>query len=383
MNAQVRQIVLDRIAAIMDGYYQSSSHEEEFQASQSQATQSAQILVKCYFPDDIRLLEVAKNISYEDLIALIAAKYGRTLNVSYIDADGDPVRLDHGSMSIAFGSSENAMNTSAATVKLMLTDKTNALASSAAAAAAYQAVPRSPDEDEDAGIPSKKRSRTGSQIVHSASSSSAPVAFGGSVVFAKALGLDLEGGADLMKDEFAAMKLVQRNQNFSHIRSSTKFGDKELESLYVQWTQNSPSGQVGRQQFEEGMKSIGVTDPLVIEQNFNAFDVDKDGQIDFREFVVSLSTILTGSDEDRMKFMFRSYDADNSGNLSTEEVFNIFRASMAINGTVASNEELMKTVTSVFAEIDLDGNGEISFDEFRLAVESGKLPVSLAFSVMQ
>ena len=55
---------------------------------------------------------------------------------------------------------------------------------------------------------------------------------------------------------------------------------------------------------------------------------------------------------------------------------------MAINGTVSSDQELMNTVTSVFAEIDLDGNGEISFDEFKVAVNSGKLPVSLAFNVL-
>jgi len=45
-------------------------------------------------------------------------------------------------------------------------------------------------------------------------------------------------------------------------------------------------GQVDRKHFEMGMKAIGITDELLIEQNFSAFDQNKDGLIDFREYAL-------------------------------------------------------------------------------------------------
>jgi len=42
---------------------------------------------------------------------------------------------------------------------------------------------------------------------------------------------------------------------------------------------------VDRKQFEAGMRAIGITDELIIEQNFIAFDQNRDGLIDFREYV--------------------------------------------------------------------------------------------------
>ena len=74
--------------------------------------------------------------------------------------------------------------------------------------------------------------------------------------------------------------------------------------------------------------------------------------------------------------MFRTYDTDNSGNLSVHEVLEIFRVAMHLQGVLMSDAQLMGTVSAVFQEIDTDGSGEVSFDEFKVAVETGKLPIS-------
>ena len=44
-----------------------------------------------------------------------------------------------------------------------------------------------------------------------------------------------------------------------------------------------------------------------IAQNFAAFDTNKDGQIEYREFVCGLSVILRGSPTERLQFVFRAY----------------------------------------------------------------------------
>lgn len=44
--------------------------------------------------------------------------------------------------------------------------------------------------------------------------------------------------------------------------------------------------------FEHGLKSIGITEPVMVDQFFHAFDHDKDGLIDFRDFtLISLVSV--------------------------------------------------------------------------------------------
>jgi Ca2+-binding EF-hand superfamily protein len=72
--------------------------------------------------------------------------------------------------------------------------------------------------------------------------------------------------------------------------------------LFSDWAKTGTAdGQVNREQFESGMNALGITDPLIIEQNFSAFDQNKDGLIDFREFVCGLSTVLRGDMEERLR----------------------------------------------------------------------------------
>ena len=53
--------------------------------------------------------------------------------------------------------------------------------------------------------------------------------------------------------------------------------------------------------YEKGLNRVGITDPLIIEQSFSAFDEDKSGSIDFREFVAGMAILNRGSAEDRLR----------------------------------------------------------------------------------
>lgn len=53
---------------------------------------------------------------------------------------------------------------------------------------------------------------------------------------------------------------------------------------------------------------------------FSIFDEDSSGQIDFREFVLSLWNYCTLSKATLDLFAFDLYDTDNNGELSSDEV---------------------------------------------------------------
>lgn len=77
-------------------------------------------------------------------------------------------------------------------------------------------------------------------------------------------------------------------------------GPQEVESLYKRW-QGNADGEIDRKEFAAGLQSLGITDPLLIEQYFSAFDQDKNGKINFREFVTGLSVVQRGNAEERLR----------------------------------------------------------------------------------
>lgn len=103
-----------------------------------------------------------------------------------------------------------------------------------------------------------------------------------------------------------------------------------MEQLRATWAQQADeSGHVDRTSFAQGLAAIGITDPLVVEQNFSMFDRDRNGAIDFREFVAGLSVLQRGSSDEKLKLLFDAYDLDSNGSLDRDEVFAIYKASLS------------------------------------------------------
>ena len=53
---------------------------------------------------------------------------------------------------------------------------------------------------------------------------------------------------------------------------------------------------------------------------FNAFDADKSGEIDFREFLIAMNYALSDQPDEKISFYFKTLDLDNSGFLEEKEV---------------------------------------------------------------
>ncbi|XP_013907291.1 PREDICTED: guanylyl cyclase-activating protein 1 [Thamnophis sirtalis] len=92
-------------------------------------------------------------------------------------------------------------------------------------------------------------------------------------------------------------------------------------------------------------------------------DIERDGYIDFMEYVAALSLVLKGKVEQKLKWYFKLYDVDGNGCIDRDELLNIIKAIRTINPCqeVMSAEEF---TDMVFNKIDVNGDGDLSLEEF-------------------
>lgn len=78
---------------------------------------------------------------------------------------------------------------------------------------------------------------------------------------------------------------------FIDLETATHFSAVELEKLHQIWGgPDATSEEIDREAFAKGMASLNITDALVIEQYFTAFDRDNNGLVNFKEFVIGTSS---------------------------------------------------------------------------------------------
>eukprot|EP00168_Porphyra_purpurea_P018874 TRINITY_DN7236_c0_g1_i10.p5 TRINITY_DN7236_c0_g1~~TRINITY_DN7236_c0_g1_i10.p5 ORF type:complete len:102 (-),score=46.03 TRINITY_DN7236_c0_g1_i10:187-492(-) len=96
---------------------------------------------------------------------------------------------------------------------------------------------------------------------------------------------------------------------------------------------------------------------MELQQMINEVDADGNGKIDFAEFVTLMARKMNNTDKDSEIFeAFKVFDKDGSGKIDATELRNI----MMSLGENLSDEE----VNQMIKEADLNGDGEIDFDEF-------------------
>ncbi|XP_045158033.1 neurocalcin-delta B-like [Mercenaria mercenaria] len=112
---------------------------------------------------------------------------------------------------------------------------------------------------------------------------------------------------------------------------------------------------------------------------FDAFDEDGNGTVDFEEFLIGLSIAEMSANTDRegkmkrIRWAFNVYDKDGSGTIDKREMRQIVKAVADVSVLPAKDlenkESPNKFADRLFDEIDVNGDGEITYQEFAAAAE--------------
>ncbi|CAF0945738.1 unnamed protein product [Adineta steineri] len=147
------------------------------------------------------------------------------------------------------------------------------------------------------------------------------------------------------------------------LRKLTSSQIKELRQAFDLFDTDN-SGGISVVELKQALGALGVkvTDQEA-RQMFSAIDIDKNGRIEFEEFadVVADSYFKKFSRAEILE-AFQRFDHNHDGYIEVDELKSI----LARLGRNFSNDEVRRMI----AQVDRDGNGKISIEEFAALVEN-------------
>ncbi|KAH3759111.1 protein phosphatase 2B [Pelomyxa schiedti] len=152
-----------------------------------------------------------------------------------------------------------------------------------------------------------------------------------------------------------------RPEDLDTMMATTNFTEQELRRLYRRFKKLDTDGS-GTLTTDEFLAIPDLRQNPLLGRLLAIFDKNKDDEIQFSEFVSTLSTLSNkGSHEQKLRFAFQVYDMDGDGFISNGELFQVLKMMVGNN---LNDVQLQQIVDKTIIEADLDKDGRISFEEF-------------------
>jgi len=154
-------------------------------------------------------------------------------------------------------------------------------------------------------------------------------------------------------------------EDIRQLNVQTNFGEEDIRKFYDDFIKDFPSGRVTKDDVKKLYKKIFPTgDPTpLVEQIFRTYDVDRNGTVDFREFLCGVGVVTNGTDHQRLRLAFRIFDLDQSGAITKDEYHAIFTGLYKAMGVFYGKEDKNFEAES-FEQLDTNRDAKISYDEF-------------------
>lgn len=140
--------------------------------------------------------------------------------------------------------------------------------------------------------------------------------------------------------------------------------EQDMHHWYTKFMKDSPSGLITLFELKIMLEMNGMSAEAnsYVEQIFLTFDMDGDGYIDFVEYIAAVSLLLKGEINQKLKWYFKLFDQDGNGKIDKDEMETIFKAIQDITRSHEPPPE--DIVTLVYDKIDVNGEGELTLEEF-------------------
>lgn len=157
-------------------------------------------------------------------------------------------------------------------------------------------------------------------------------------------------------------------------RKECKFEKQEIEKLITMFANitGGLNNKLDRTKFRDILHiSFNMTDDILMDRVFRAFDQDSDNYLTHEEWVLGLSTFLKGAQDDKIKYCFIVYDLNGDGWISREEMFQLLKTSILKHSSEEDQDENIKELVElILKKMDHDHDSRLSMSDFKQAVEA-------------
>ena len=140
----------------------------------------------------------------------------------------------------------------------------------------------------------------------------------------------------------------------------------QIENYFSYFSSITSDGKIDRKEFR---KVLTVAEPSInikkMEDHvFRIFDTDGSGRIDFAEFCVVYHTLTEGAADQCLKNIFRVFDCNKDGEISQAEMKRLVKDMYVLLQAEDPDLAQENIFKSAFGEMDRDGDGRITEEEF-------------------
>eukprot|EP01038_Epipyxis_sp_PR26KG_P011206 gene11206-15030_t len=130
---------------------------------------------------------------------------------------------------------------------------------------------------------------------------------------------------------------------------------------------------LNRSEFSEAIAIVGINqnDADILDRLFTMYDKSGDDQINYKEFIVGISPLISGSHIEKIDFAFRLYDIEGSAYLRAKEMVNVLsqmnRVASYFGDPVMTEDQITSIILDVLemAGGSLEGlNASLHYTEY-------------------
>eukprot|EP01039_Chlorochromonas_danica_P000257 gene257-276_t len=141
------------------------------------------------------------------------------------------------------------------------------------------------------------------------------------------------------------------------ISNVTHLEKREIAALLTKFkemsTREGTPNMINRTDFSEALNIIGINqnDADILDRLFTMYDKSGDDQIQYKDFIVGIAPMISGTHVEKIDFALRLYDTEGTSYLKAKEMINVLsqmnRVASYFGDAVMTEEQVASVITDI------------------------------------